>query len=67
MCRPDWVIDETFDLFVDLGATDAQCDFPVVYASGVNGIAGGAPSDLADDLVRLLLVSLLLSLPSAPA
>lgn len=34
MCRPDYVIDTTFDLFVDLGASDEQCDFPIVYASG---------------------------------
>ena len=39
--RPDWVVDSTFELFMDLGATDEQCEFPVVYASGVNGIAGG--------------------------
>jgi GTP-binding protein len=38
--RPDWVVDSTFELFMDLGATDEQCEFPVVYASGVNGIAG---------------------------
>ena len=35
--RPDWVVDTTFDLFCDLGATDEQCDFPVVYASGLAG------------------------------
>ena len=38
--RPDWVIDRTFELFMDLGATDEQCDFPVVYASGFSGISG---------------------------
>ena len=38
--RPDWVVDSTFELFMDLGATDEQCEFAVVYASGVNGIAG---------------------------
>ncbi len=37
--RPDWVIDHTFDLFDKLGATDAQLDFPVVYASALNGYA----------------------------
>jgi GTP-binding protein len=35
--RPDWVMDTTFDLFCDLGATDDQCDFPIVYASGLAG------------------------------
>lgn len=38
--RPDWVINATFDLFDKLGATDEQLDFPVVYASGLNGYAG---------------------------
>ena len=38
--RPDWVIDQIFDLFDNLGATDEQLDFPIVYASALNGIAG---------------------------
>ena len=38
--RPDWVVDQTFDLFDRLGATDEQLDFPVVYASALNGYAG---------------------------
>ncbi len=37
--RPSWVLDQTFDLFDRLGATDEQLDFPVVYASGLNGYA----------------------------
>ena len=37
--RPDWVINQTFDLFDKLGATDEQLDFPVVYASALNGYA----------------------------
>jgi GTP-binding protein len=37
--RPSWVIDQTFDLMVKLGATDAQLDFPIVYASALNGWA----------------------------
>ena len=37
--RPDWVLDQTFDLFDRLGATDAQLDFPVVYASALQGFA----------------------------
>ena len=44
--RPDWVLDQTFDLFDRLGATDEQLDFPVIYASGLNGYAG------LDDSVR---------------
>ncbi len=38
--RPDWVLNQTFDLFVTLGASDAQTDFPVVYASAKQGKAG---------------------------
>ncbi len=38
--RPDWVINATFDLFDKLGATEEQLDFPVIYASGLNGYAG---------------------------
>ena len=37
--RPDWVVNHTFDLFDKLGATDEQLDFPVVYASALNGYA----------------------------
>ena len=37
--RPDWVVDHTFDLFDKLGATDEQLDFPVIYASAINGYA----------------------------
>ena len=43
--RPDWVIDQVFELFDRLGATDAQLDFPIVYASAINGYAG-----LTDDV-----------------
>ena len=38
--RPDWVVDQTFDLFDRLGATDEQLDFPIVYTSAINGYAG---------------------------
>jgi GTP-binding protein len=37
--RPEWVVDHTFDLFDKLGATEAQMDFPIVYASALNGFA----------------------------
>lgn len=37
--RPDWVLDQTFDLFDNLGGTDEQLDFPVIYASALNGYA----------------------------
>lgn len=38
--RPNWALDQTFDLFDNLGATDEQLDFPVIYASALNGYAG---------------------------
>ncbi|BBM01531.1 translational GTPase TypA [Microbulbifer sp. GL-2] len=51
--RPDWVMDQVFDLFDSLGATDEQLDFPVVYASALNGIAGLDDTDMADDMTPL--------------
>ncbi|MCD8522289.1 MAG: translational GTPase TypA [Saccharospirillaceae bacterium] len=51
--RPDWVMDEMFDLFDRLGATEEQLDFPVVYASALNGIAGLDPDNMADDMSPL--------------
>ena len=51
--RPDWVIDQVFDLFDNLGATDEQLDFPIVYASGLRGVAGPAPDELAEDMTPL--------------
>ncbi|WP_444920390.1 translational GTPase TypA [Microbulbifer sp. CnH-101-G] len=51
--RPDWVMDQVFDLFDSLGATDEQLDFPVVYASALNGIAGLDDTELADDMTPL--------------
>jgi len=41
--RPNWVLNHTFDLFVELGATDAQAEFPVIYTSAVQGKAGLEP------------------------
>ncbi len=38
--RPDWAVDQTFDLFDRLGATDEQMDFPIIYCSAINGYAG---------------------------
>ena len=38
--RPDWVLDQVFDLFDRLGGTDEQLDFPVIYASAIEGISG---------------------------
>lgn len=52
--RPDWVMDQVFDLFDRLGATDEQLDFPVVYASALNGYAGLDENDMGDDMMPLL-------------
>ena len=47
--RPDWVVGQTFDLFDKLGATEEQLDFPVVYASAINGFALQRLDDLPED------------------
>ncbi|GAB3368821.1 translational GTPase TypA [Spongiibacter taiwanensis] len=51
--RPDWVIDQVFDLFDRLGGTDEQLDFPIIYASALNGVAGLEADELADDMTPL--------------
>ncbi|CAM6127588.1 unnamed protein product [Calypogeia fissa] len=51
--RPDYVVNMTFELFVELEATDEQCDFQVVYASGIQGKAGLEPNNLSEDLEPL--------------
>jgi len=51
--RPDWVIDQIFDLFDNLGATDEQLDFPIVYASALNGIAGMDHEKMDDNMDAL--------------
>src|SRR5690606_40092507 len=48
--RPDWVVEQIFDLFDNLGATEEQLDFPIVYASALNGIAGLDHEDLQDNM-----------------
>jgi GTP-binding protein len=51
--RPDWVVDQVFDLFDRLGASEAQLDFPVVYASAVNGYAGLTADVTSGDMTPL--------------
>ncbi len=51
--RPEWVVDQTFDLFDRLGATDEQLDFPIVYASAINGYAGLEPDTTGGDMTPL--------------
>jgi GTP-binding protein len=51
--RPDWVVDQTFDLFDKLGATDEQLEFPIVYCSALNGYAGLESDVTEGDLAPL--------------
>ncbi|KHF24436.1 translational GTPase TypA [Solemya velum gill symbiont] len=51
--RPDWVIDQVFDLFDRLGATDEQLDFPIIYASAINGYASIEDTDREGDMQPL--------------
>jgi len=51
--RPDWVLNQTFDLFDRLGATDEQLDFPVVYASALHGYASLDPDARSGDMTPL--------------
>jgi GTP-binding protein len=51
--RPDWVVDQTFDLFDRLGASEEQLDFPVVYASALKGYAGLTPDVRSGDMTPL--------------
>jgi GTP-binding protein len=51
--RPDYVINATFELFDKLGATEQQLDFPVIYASGLNGWATLTPGEVGTDLAPL--------------
>jgi GTP-binding protein len=60
--RPDWVLDQTFDLFDKLGATDEQLDFPVVYASALNGYAG-LESDVRDGDMTPLFEAIIKEVP----
>ena len=51
--RPHWALDQTFDLFDRLGATEEQLDFPVIFASGVNGYAGLTEDVTSGDMTPL--------------
>jgi GTP-binding protein len=52
--RPHWVLDQVFELFDNLGATDEQLDFNVIYASALNGLAGLETDNLSEDMTPLL-------------
>jgi GTP-binding protein len=64
--RPDWVVNQTFDLFDKLGATEEQLDFPVVYASALNGYAGPlTETDVRRGDLRPLFDAILKHVPGA--
>jgi GTP-binding protein len=63
--RPDWVLDQTFDLFDRLGATDEQLDFPIIYASGLNGFAKLNLDETSDNM-RPLFETVLKHVPTPP-
>ena len=52
--RPDWVLDQVFDLFDRLGGTDEQLDFPVIYASAIEGISGLEADQMTSDMTPLM-------------
>jgi GTP-binding protein len=64
--RIDWVINQTFDLFDKLGATEEQLDFPIVYASGLNGYASLDPAAREGDM-RPLFEAIIAHVPVRPA
>jgi GTP-binding protein len=64
--RPDWVIDQTFDLFDKLGATDEQLDFPVIYASALEGWASTDHTRREPDM-RALFEAILQFVPAPPS
>ena len=63
--RPDWVIDQTFDLFIDLGASEEQAHFPVVYTRALTGQASVDPDEPGDSLDPLFEAILNLPAPEA--
>lgn len=62
--RLDWVLNHTFDLFVELGATDEQANFPVIYASAIQGKAGTEPDINKMDSVQPIFETILKEVPA---
>ncbi|MBS0461286.1 MAG: GTP-binding protein, partial [Proteobacteria bacterium] len=63
--RPDWVVNQTFDLFDRLGATEEQLDFPIVYASALHGYAGLSP-DVREGNMDALFNAIIQHVPPPP-
>ncbi|TSD04442.1 MAG: GTP-binding protein [Parcubacteria group bacterium Greene0714_21] len=64
--RPDWVLNRTFDLFVELGATSSQAEFPVLYASALEGKAGFDPNLATMENVQPLFDTIIKEIPGPP-
>ncbi len=62
--RPDWVVDQVFDLFDNLGATDEQLDFPIVYTSALLGYATLDPTDTSKQDMSVLFETILQHVPA---
>ena len=52
--RPDWVLDQVFDLFDRLGGSDEQLDFPVIYSSAIEGVSGLDVENMSSDMKPLM-------------
>ena len=65
--RPDYVIDKTFDLFCELGASDEQTDFPIVYTSAINRQSGFEPDSISEDMSAVFKRIMELPKPKADA
>jgi GTP-binding protein len=52
--RPHWAVDQVFDLFDRLGATDEQLDFPIMYCSAINGLSGDDPDNMQESMEPIL-------------
>ncbi|HBI04206.1 MAG TPA: translational GTPase TypA [Paenibacillaceae bacterium] len=61
--RPEEVVNEVYDLFIDLDATEEQLEFPVIYASGINGTASATPEQ-QDSNLKVLFESIIEHIPS---
>lgn len=62
--RPEWALNQTFDLFIELGASDEQANFPVIYASGVQGKAGEVPDLSAMTTIEPLFKKIVAYIPA---
>lgn len=62
--RPHEVVDEVLELFIELGADDDQIEFPVIYASAINGMSGNEPDQLKEDTMDPLFETIIENIPA---